>query len=111
MLCEECPCEIHKVGDNGIVRVRPVGGEFKAVGGLRLLTVRVVRFLHGVPAGGVGIILRVRAVRYNENLHVFIKPAAGKERIPLIALDLIERLADGNAAALQFHVHERQTVD
>ena len=111
MLCEECPCEIHQVGDGVIVSVRPVGCEFKAVGGFLLLAVWIVRLLDGIPPCGVGIILRVRAIRNNEYLHVFVKPAAGKERIPLIALDLIERLADGNAAALQFHVHERQTVD
>ena len=62
-------------------------------------------------AGGVGIIFRVRAVGNHKNLDIFKKTACCPEAVALIALDLVECLADGNAAALELDMYQRQTVD
>ena len=64
-----------------------------------------------VETGGIGIILRIRAVGDHEDLHEFIQPAGRPEAIPLIAVDLIEGFPNGNAPALQLDMDEWQTVD
>ena len=64
-----------------------------------------------VEARRVGIVLRIRSVGDDEDLHIFIQPARRPKTVALIAVDLIERLADGNAAPLQFDMYERQAVD
>ena len=64
-----------------------------------------------IEAGGVGVIFRVRAIGDDENLHELIQPAGGPEAIPLIAVDLVERLPNGHTAAFQLNVNQRQTID
>lgn len=64
-----------------------------------------------VEAGGVGVIFRVRAIGDDENLHELIQPAGGPEAIPLIAVNLVERLPNGHTAAFQLNVNQRQTID
>ena len=67
--------------------------------------------MHSVPARGVGVILGVAAVRDHEDLDILKEPAAGKEAVALIAVDLVERFADRDAAAFQLDMYHRQTVD
>lgn len=62
-------------------------------------------------AGGVGIIFRVCAVGDDENLDILKQAACCPEAVALVALDLVERLADGHAAPLQLDMYQRQTVD
>lgn len=64
-----------------------------------------------VEAGGVGVIFRVRAIGDDENLHELIQPAGCPEAIPLIAVNLVERLPNGHTAAFQLNVNQRQTID
>ena len=102
--------EVDQVGDDAIVRVSPERGELKAVRGLGLL-LSGVRLTDRVEAGGVGIILGVNAVTDHIDLNVLKESAARGEALALIAVDLVERLADRDAAAFQLDMYHRQTVD
>ena len=64
-----------------------------------------------VEACGVGVILGVGSVGYDEYLNIFIQSASCPETISLIAVNLIERLFELNASSLQFYMHERQSID
>ena len=64
-----------------------------------------------LAAGGVGVVLRQRAVADHEELHVVEQARARPERVALVAVDLVERLADVHPAALQLDMHHRQAVD
>ena len=44
-------------------------------------------------------------------MHIFKQATARPEGVPLVALDLVKGLADGDAPAFEFHVHQGQTVD
>ena len=57
------------------------------------------------------VVLRQRAVADHEELHVLEQARAGPEAVALVAVDLVERLADVDAAALELDVHHRQAVD
>ena len=111
MLGEKCLCEVYQIGNDFVVPIRPEGGELKAVAGLFGFVPSLALLFDVVAAGGVGIILRVCAVGDDENLDVFKKAACCPESVALVALDLVERLADGHAAPLEFDMYQRQTVD
>lgn len=57
MLRKKCLCKAHKVGNDLVVPVRPIGGKLKAVGGFlsALSACALVLFDVACP-GGVGII-------------------------------------------------------
>ena len=57
------------------------------------------------------VVLRQRAVADHEQLDVLEQARAGPEAVALVAVDLVERLADVDAAALELDVHQRQAVD
>ena len=101
--------KVDQIGDDPVVRVSPERGELKAVGGLALLSAGLL--MHGVPARRIGVILGVAAVRDHKDLDILKQPAAGKEAVALIAVDLVERLADRDAAAFELDMYHRQTVD
>lgn len=112
VLGEKGSGEVNEVGNDGIVAVRPAGREFKGIAGFfapapapggLLLQVRL--------AGGVGIILGVRAVGDDEDLHIFVQARSGPEAVPLVAPDLVEGLADGHAPALEFHMYQGKAID
>lgn len=109
VLGEKRLSKVNQIGDNTVVRVSPERGELKAVGGFALLSAGLL--MHSVPSGGVGIILGVTTVRDHKDLHIFKQTAPGKEAVALIAVDLVERLADRDAAAFQLDMYHRQTVD
>ena len=92
--------KVDEVGNDAVVRVRPIGGKFKAVACFALLAGGGAGVPDSVKTRAVGIVFRVRAVGDDKNLHILKQPRAGIEGIALVAVDLIERLADGNAAAL-----------
>ena len=64
-----------------------------------------------LAAGRVGVVLGQRAVADDEELDVLEQPGAGPEAVPLVAVDLVERLADVDTTALELDVDHRQTVD
>lgn len=103
--------KVDEVGNDAIVRVRPIGGKFKAVACFALFAGGGARIPDSIKARAVGIVFRVRAVGDDKNLHILKQPRTGIKGIALIAVDLIERLADGNATALQFNVNKRKAVD
>ena len=111
MLSEECTGKIDQIGQHPVVCIRPVRGKFKAVAGLFLFRSAVLGVLDGIVAGTVGVVLGICAVGDHENLHILVQAAARPERIPLIAVDLVERLPDGHPAPLQFHMNQRKAVD
>ena len=103
--------KVDEVGNDTVVCICPVGGKFKAVACFALLAGGGSGIFHGVKTSTVGIVFRVCAVGDDENLHIFKQPRTGIEGVALIAVDLVERLADGNAAALQLDVDKRKPVD
>ena len=64
-----------------------------------------------VEAGGIRVILCVGSVGYDENLHILIQSAACPKTIPLIAVNLVERLFELNPSSFQFYMHKRQSID
>ena len=111
MLCKECPGKVDQIRQHAVIRISPVGGKLKAVAGLFLFRLAVFGVLDGIVAGAVGVVLGICAVGDHKNLHILIQAAARPERIPLIAVDLVERLPDGHPAPLQFHMNQRKAVD
>lgn len=111
MLGEKRLCKVYQIGNDFVVPIRPEGGELKAVAGLFGFIAALALLFDVAAAGGVGIILRVGAVGDDENLDVFKKAAGCPETVALVALDLVERLADGHAAPLQLDMYHRQAVD
>ena len=108
MLCEKRLGKIDKVGNNAIFLIRPKGSKFKRIACFSFSF--GIHFLNMIISRRVGIIFRVRSVRYNENLNVFEKPAVRPKTIALIAVDLIKRFPYIHAAAFQFDMYERQPV-
>ena len=64
-----------------------------------------------VEACGVGVILGVGSVGYDENLHILIETTAYPETIPLIAVYLVECLFELNTSSLQLYMHKWQSID
>ena len=111
MLGEKRLCKVYQIGNDFVVPIRPEGGELKAVAGLFGFVPSLALLFDVAAAGGVGIVFRVGAVGDDENLDVFKQAARGPEAVALVALDLVERLADGHAAPLELDMYQRQTVD
>ena len=111
MLCKECPGKVDQIRQHAVVRIGPVGGKFKAIAGLFLFRLAVFGVLDGIVAGAVGVVLGICAVGDHENLRILVQTTARPERIPLVAVDLVERLPDGHPAPLQFHMNQRKAVD
>jgi hypothetical protein len=53
----------------------------------------------------------MRAVGDDEQLDVLEQAGRRPERLPLVPVDLVERLLERHPAALELHVHQRQPVD
>lgn len=111
MLGEKHLCEVYQISNDFVVPIRPEGGELKAVAGLFGFIASLALLFDVAAAGGVGIVFRVCAVGDDENLDIFKKAACCPEAVALVALDLVERLADGDAAPLELDMYQRQTVD
>ena len=63
-----------------------------------------------VVARRVGVVLRLGSVGDDENLHPLEKRVARPEPVPVVPFDLIERLANRNAAFLQLDMDDGQSV-
>ena len=61
-------------------------------------------------AGGVGVVAGEGAVADDEELDIFEEAAGCPERIPLVAIDLIEGFLEVHSALLKFNVHKREAV-
>ena len=103
--------EIHQLHDDAVAGIGPITGELEAVTGLIVSPPCTASDLMNVlHAGGVGIIAGVRAVRDNKDLNVFIQARAGPKAVTLITVNLVESLAEGHSAPLEFDMHHRQAV-
>lgn len=112
MFREEGFPEIHQIEDRTIPGVRPPGGKFKAVAGsFPLVCSFAVSFPDMVVPGGVAVIFCQCPVGDDEDLDIFKESAPGPEGFAGIPVDLVERLAEIDAAAFQFDVDEREPVD
>lgn len=111
MLGEKGLGEVHQIGNDFVVSVRPEGGKLEAVAGLFALVPVLVLLLDVAVPGGVGVIFCVGTVGDHEDLHILIQTAGGPKAVPLVPLDLVEGLPDGHAPALEFHMDQGQTVD
>ena len=111
VLGENRLCKINKIGNDFVVPIGPEGGERKAVAGLFGFVPVFALLFDVAAAGGVGIIFRVGVVGDHKNLDVFKQAARGPKAVALVALDLVERLADGHAAPLELDMYQRQAVD
>jgi hypothetical protein len=107
---EERPGEPGQALDGLVLRVGPPGGELERVrrhaDGLLAL-----HLLEVLSARGVAVVLGQRAVADHEDLDVVEQPGARPEAVTLVAVDLVERLADVDPATLQLDVDERQAID
>ncbi len=112
---EEGGGEIHEVGDKSVLAVCPVGGELKRVARHLAAAAPCLCglgvFLYVFVAGGVAVVFGLGAVADDEYLCELIQPAARPERLPLVAVDLVESLFDCHPAAFEFDMHQRQPVD
>ena len=88
-----------------VIGIGPKAGEFKAIAGFFFFGFAAFGVLDGVKAGAVGIIFGVGAIGNDEYLHVFKQATASPKGVPLVALDLVKGFTDGDAPALEFHMH------
>lgn len=99
---KKSPRKIGEVENRLVVAVRPKGRKFEAVRRFfaALSGSGVFRFFDAIRSDGVGIILRGNAVRDDEDLDVLVQSATGPKTVALVAVDLIERFLNRDAAAL-----------
>ena len=97
---EEGAGEVDEVGDHLVIGVCPEGCKLEAVAGLLLFRLAGGRLPDCVEAGGVGVVLGVGAVGDDEDLHILKKAAPRPERVPLVTVDLVKRLSNGNTPTL-----------
>ena len=110
VLGEEGGSEISEVCQQVVLLIRPVGCKLKSVPVRLVLTLSAgVLCLLG-KACGVRIVFRFRAVRDHKHLHEVEHGPACPERIPQITVDLVESLLDAHPSALQFDMHQWQTI-
>ncbi len=111
LLGEEHPREILQIRDHAVAPIRPERRELEAVAALLPARPPSAALLpDGPPPRRVGIILRVRPVRDDEELHILEKPAPRPETLPLITVDLVERLPQRHPPPLQLDLRHRQAI-
>ena len=64
-----------------------------------------------VIAGGIAVVFGEGSVADDENLHIVEECIACPKGVALVAVDLVERLAYVHAAAFEFDMYQRQTID
>lgn len=111
MLGEEGAGEVDEVGDHLVVGIRPEGGELKAVAGFLLLCLAAGCLTDGVEPSGVGVVLGVGTIGDDEDLHILKEAAPRPERVPLIAVNLVESLPEGHAPSLELDMYQWKTID
>ena len=108
---KEGPGEVDQVRDHAVIGISPETGELKAVAGLFLLLLAGLSVLYSIEASTVGIILGVRAITDHEDLDILEQTTSSPKGIPLIPVDLIERLPDGHTASFQLHMDHWESID
>ena len=100
VLRKECLCEVHKVGNDLVIAVCPIGSELKTVRSfLAVLLGRIFTFLNVTCSGSVRIVLCKCAVGDYKNLNTLIKSTTSPKAITLIVVNLIECFLDCHSTA------------
>ena len=89
--------KVDQVVYNGVFLIAKIACEFKAIGGFGRFYA-VLGFDMKI-ARGVGVILALRAVANDKNLHKLKKRVSAKKALPPVAVDLIESFFKAHAAA------------
>ena len=110
MPCEKSLCKINQIRNHTVIGICPKAGKLKTVTGLGFTCSPFLMLLFRIPSGAIRIILCICTIGNDKNLNVFVQSASCPERIPLVAVNLVESLTDGNTSAFQFNMHKRQTV-
>ena len=111
-LGQECGGKVGEVRDRVIGSVGPPAGEFVGMGiGGGNFTATSHVFSDVRETHGIGVVLGVRAVGDDEDLHVSEETISSMKGVALVAVDLVESLPQVFAATLEFNVDERQAVD
>ena len=105
------PGEVDQIRDHPVIGIGPEAGELEAVAGLLLLLLAGLCILDGIEPGAVGVILGVRAITDDEDLNILKQTTSCPEGIPLIPVDLVERLPDNHTTPFQFHMNHREAID
>ena len=103
--------EVHQIRNHTVFRIGPVRRKLETVAGLLFPGLARLCVLDGIGTGAVGIILRIGAVGDDKELDILKEAGSGPEGIPLVAVNLVEGLADGHSPAFEFHMNQRQAVD
>ena len=61
-------------------------------------------------SGGIAVVLGLRAVADDEDLHVLVERATCPERFSAVAVDLVEGFLQAHASAFQFDVNQGETI-
>ena len=86
---------IHQIHDRFVGGVGPKRRELEAIAGFFALGVCAgTGFFDMADAGRVGIVFGARAIRNDKELYILEQPAGCPEAVALVALDLVESLAD-----------------
>ena len=98
MFGEKRPGKVNQIRYDTVLPIGPGGCKFKAVAGRFLLCGGgCFRLFNSTVAGRIRVILGVRAVGNNKNLHILIQSAASPKAVPMVAAYLMERLFQRNA--------------
>lgn len=112
VLGEKSLSKIDQIRYRPVACIRPIACKFKTVAGFFL---RFLGISHGfadvLVSRGIRIILGVRAVGYDKQLHIFEKAGIRPETITLVSTDLVKSLAQGDAASLELNMHQWQAID
>ena len=111
MFCEEGLCKVNQIWNHTVIGICPEAGKLKAITCLSLTCSPLLMFFFCIPSSAVGIILCICSIGYNKNLDILIQSAPRPKRIPLVTVDLVKCLTDGNTSTLQLNMHKRQTID
>ena len=111
MAAEEGRREILQVVQQFVLGVTPVRSEFVAIAGsLSSCLSLAVLLLDVVVASGVAVVFGCRSVRDNEDLHKLKQCIVRPERLSSISVYLVESFFQQHPSALQFYMHQWQTV-
>ena len=90
---QKCICEFFQRFERVILFIGPEEGLFEVVSTI------------------VSVVFGIHAIADNKDLHILEQAAADPERIPMVAIDLVEGLFQSQTATLKFDLHQRQAVD
>ena len=102
--------KVAQVCQQVILLIRPIRCKLKGVSLCLVFTLSIGVFRLLGKACGVRIILCLSAVRDHKYLYEVEHGFSCPERIPQITVDLVESLLDAHPSALQFDMHQGQTI-